>query len=69
MPTDDKFPLTAPTCPHCKKQTVRRRRYWEPWTRVFCKTPGCEAIGELTRWGYDYRWSWMKPTPSTTRKR
>lgn len=63
------YPLTAPTCPHCYKQTIRRRRYWEIWTRVFCKTPGCGAVGELSRYGHDKSWSWMKPTATTINKR
>lgn len=59
---DAKFPLTAPTCPYCKKQTVRRRRFWARHTGVRCKTPGCGGHGELTAvFGRD-SWSWMKLT-------
>lgn len=58
-----KFPLTAPECPFCKQTTVRRRRFWERWTRVFCKTPGCGGVGELMPRGFagpGELWSWMK---------
>lgn len=57
---EEKYPLSGPTCPYCKAR-IRRRRYWNIWTRVHCK---CGATGELMRHDYIPKWQWMKTTPT-----
>jgi hypothetical protein len=51
--------LTAPQCPYCKLTTVRRRRFWQQFTIVRCKTPGCFAEGEMHGRRHD-SWMWSR---------